>query len=241
MRAPRDEASQLPGVVAGVSRRGPDGRSAFGGADLPALHYAPAVAGSRRSHGPPVVLGLPQSALDLLFRVPRPSHVDTIQQERTDVERDCQAMWRCRRKHRLSRWRHAGPLLFPGAAGHGGQTADRPDRMQTARVPGLPGKPPDPPGTARHEPVGLPPARDEGAAAMDRVADSCNGRAAAGKHGSRSNPGTGTASRRQDAVPSTRQQCALPPDSAHGFATAASDGKTGAQPTKTRYVSRDEK
>lgn len=121
-------------------------------------------------------------------------------------------------------------------------------KRQTGRIACKPRGSPAFPGSRRirREPqgmasVGLPPARDEGAAAMDRVADSCNGRAAAGKHGSRSNPGTGTASRRQDAVPSTRQQCALPPDSAHGFATAASDGKTGAQPTKTRYVSRDEK
>ena len=88
MRAPRDEAPQLLGMVAGVSRCRPDGRLAFKGTSRSALHYAPAVAELGRSHSPSGVLGLLQSSFYLFLRVPRPGHVDTMQQFWASVERD---------------------------------------------------------------------------------------------------------------------------------------------------------
>jgi len=94
MRTPGDETPQLLGMVAGILRRGPDRRSAFGTASHSASHDAPAVAGLRRSHGPSGGLGFLQGTLNLLLRVPRSGHVDTIQHRSMNVEHDSQVMRR---------------------------------------------------------------------------------------------------------------------------------------------------
>ena len=87
MRAPRSVTPQLLSMTAGAPRCRPDRRPAFGGtASRPASHDAPAVTGLRRSHGPSSVFGVMQGILNVLLRVPRPSHVDTIQRRRMNVE-----------------------------------------------------------------------------------------------------------------------------------------------------------
>ena len=87
MWAPRDETPQLLGMIPGIPGCGPDGHSALGGTPCrPASHDAPAVTGPRRNHGPSCDFGVMQSTLNILLRVPRPKHVDTIQQHGMNVE-----------------------------------------------------------------------------------------------------------------------------------------------------------
>ena len=79
MRATRNEATYLPSVNTGVAGRGPDRHLASRATGLSTPYYAPTMPGRRGSHCPAHGLGVAQSTFNLLFRMPCPRHVDTIQ------------------------------------------------------------------------------------------------------------------------------------------------------------------